>query len=163
MTVIARSFVSVPQRSASATWDAIVDIIAPDAKSPARRELAAIAGAACSCIADGTLADDALVVYGAGPRLRMYALYGDEAIEGDGSNESPLSFVPTNGDWRMSIPCLKEDLAWVQRSLQAASTRVTAHAVGEALAEDEEEARESTSGSGAPASVAVDRDAFFRR
>lgn len=164
MTIVARTFRSVPQRSASATWDAIVDLVAPDQKSPARRELAAVAGVACSCIADEALADDALVVHGAGPRVRVYALYGEDAIEGEGANESPLSFVPTDGDWRMSIPCLPDDLLWVQRSLAASSTRVTARSVGEALGEEEEEEdRKSTKGSGAPAPFAVDRDAFFRR
>lgn len=163
MTTVARAFVSVPQRSASATWDAIVDLIAPDTTSPARRELAAVAGVACSCIADEALADDALVVHGAGPRLRVYALYGDDAIDGDGANESPLSFVPTGGDWRMSIPCLPEDLTWVQRSLAASSIRVTARPVGEPLAEDSREDRKEAIRRDTAAPLAVDVNAFFRR
>lgn len=163
MTTVARTFLSVPQRSASATWDAIVELIAPDAKSPARREFAAVAGVACSCIADEALADDALVIHGAGSRLRVYALYGDDAIEGDGANESPLSFVPTDGNWRMSIPCLPEDLAWVQRSLTASSTRVTARAVGEPMAEGAEEDRQEASRRDNATPLAVDVNAFFRR
>ncbi len=163
MSVVARTFVSVPQRSASLTWELIVDLIAQDVDSPARRELAAIAGVACSCIADLALADDALVVHGAGPRLRVYALYGDDAIEGDESSESALSFVATDGDWRMSIPCLLDDLEWVQRSLKAVSNRVTARAVGQQLAEDEEQDKTSTGRIGAIAPFVVDRDSFFRR
>lgn len=165
ITVVARTFVSIPQRSASATWEAIVQLIAPDTKSAARRELHAVAGAVSSCIADAALTNDPLVVYGAGPRVRIYALYGDDAIEGDGAHESPLSFVPTDGDWRMSLPCLAEDLAWVERSLQAVSSRVTARALGEPLAEDGEdgEIQNSARSEGEVMPRVVDRDAFFRR
>ena len=163
MSVVARSFVSIPQRSASATWAAIVDLIAPDPKSAARRDLEAVAGVACSCIADEALANDALIVYGSGPRVRIRALYGDDAIEGDGANESRLSFVPTEGDWRMSIPCLSDDLDWVERSLKAASSRVSARATGEALEADaEEDAANSKSAANASPAFVVNRDAFFR-
>jgi hypothetical protein len=165
MSVVARTMISVPERSASATWAQIVQLIAPDARSSARLDLAAVAGVACACITEEALADDALVVYGVGPRLRIYALYGDDAIEGDGASESPLSYVPTDGDWHMSIPCLPDDLAWVQRSLDAASSRVTARAVGEAVEgeSDDDPSRSSATMDGRANSLTVDRDAFFRR
>jgi hypothetical protein len=88
-------------------------------------------------------------------------LYSDDAIEGDAANESPLSFVPTDGDWQMSIPCFAEDLVWVQRSLKAASTRITARALGAAVPDEgaDDEGNASRNGR-SPA--AVDRDAFFR-
>ena len=166
MTVIARTFASIPTRSASETWEAIADLIAPDTKSAARRELDAVAGTACSCIADETLESDPLVVYGSGPRLRIYALYGDAAIEGDAVNESPLSFVPTDGAWHMSIPCLSEDLDWAQRSLKAVSKHVRARAQGEQLEEDRDSARSADSSlarNDTAAPLLVNRDAFFRR
>ena len=166
MTVIARTFASIPTRSSSETWEAIADLIAPDAKSAARRELDAVAGTACSCIADEALASDPVVVYGAGPRLRVYALYGDAAIEGDAVNESPLSFVPTDGDWHMSIPCLSEDLDWVERSLKAVSRHVRARAQGEQLDEDRDDAGSagtSLARNDMATPLLVNRDAFFRR
>lgn len=163
-TVVTRTFVSVPERSASATWGAIIQLIAPDASGVARRELDAVAGAACSCIADEVLANDPLVVYGVGPRVRIYGLYGNDAIEGDDVNEAPLSFVPTDGDWRMSLPCLAEDLEWVQRSLKTVSSRVSARALGEPLMGDADQAEDlSPTSSAGGATLAVDRDAFFRR
>ena len=164
MTIVARTLISLPERSASATWEQIVQLIAPDARSSARRELAAVAGIACGCITDEALADNALVVYGVGPRLRIYALYGDDAIEGDGANESPVSYVPTDGDWRMSIPCLPDDLEWVQRSLNATSRRVTARAVGAAVEEDsDDDPNRSSPPAGGAASLTVDRGAFLRQ
>jgi hypothetical protein len=163
VTVVARSLISIPERSATATWEAIVQLIAPNARSAARRDLDAVAGVACSCITDKALAGDPLVVHGVGPRLRIYALYGDDAVEGDRANESALSYVPTDGDWQMSIPCLPDDLPWVQRRLNGASTRVTARALGAEVEEhtDGSGDRSSTGGSAVP--LAVDRDAFFRR
>lgn len=161
MTVVRRSFVSIPQRSATETWDRIVALIAPDSSSSASRELAAVAGVACSCIADESLADEALVVYGVGPRLRIYALYGDDAVDGEGANESTLSWVPTDGNWHMSIPCLPDDLAWVRAKLAKSSTRVTARALGAAVEGDEEETDRAAATQRGAAPM-VDLDAFFR-
>lgn len=163
MSVVARTLASVPKRSASATWNAIVDLIAPDNSAPSRRELEKVAGVVCTCIADEALEADPLVVHGAGPRLRIYALYGDDAIEGDGANESPLSFVPTGGDWRMSVPCPKEDLEWVQQSLARATTRVTARALGDVVAEDDSDDDRTEQRGDSAATFVVDHDAFFRR
>jgi hypothetical protein len=164
VTVVARTFICVPERSAAATWQRIVELVAPDNRSSARHELEAIAGAACSCLIEEALAAEPLVVYGVGPRLRIYALYGDDAIDGDKANESPLSFVPTEGDWHMSVPCSLDDLPWVQRNLKASSNRVTARALGTPAEEDDEAAGDRSSHLDASAaSLEVDRDAFFRR
>jgi len=163
MTTVARIFVSIPHRSATETWAAIVDLIAPDPKSAARRDLEAVTGVACSCIADEALETDALVVYGSGPRVRIRALYGGDAIEGDGANESRLSVVATDGEWYMSIPCRPDDIEWVQRSLKAASTRVFARALGEPVDDERDQDDATSSGSTrTPSPFVVDRDAFFR-
>ncbi len=161
MTIVARTFISIPGRTATATWAAIVDLVAPDAASAARKDLDAVAGTVCSCITDEVLADDPIVIYGNGPRVRIYGLYGEDAIDGDRRSEGTLSFVPTDGDWQMSIPCLPDDLAWVQRSLASASKRVVARAVGEPVDgdDDRDESRKSSSA----ISFAVDRDAFLRQ
>jgi hypothetical protein len=164
VTVIARTLRSVPERSASATWDLILKLIASPAGDAARRELGAVSGVACSCIADEALASDPVVVYGLGPQLRIYALYGDLAIEGDGANESPLSYAPTDGDWHMSIPCLPDDLEWVQRSLKASSSRVTARAISSTVESNSNRHEKRQAGATEEdAALAVNRDAFFRR
>lgn len=163
MTIVARTFVSLPERSATDTWDRIVALIAPDRESAARRELAAVAGAACSCISDETLADDPLVVYGAGPRLRVYALYGDDALDAERANESALSWVPTADGWRMSIPCLDDDLLWVRAKLAKVSTRVTARALGTVVEGEIGEPDGGTKTTGrSDAVTGMDMDAFFR-
>jgi hypothetical protein len=139
ISVIARVFASIPHRSASETWSAIVDLFAPAAESPARAELLGIAGIAASIIADEAPSDDAIVLFGSGPRIRVYTVYGDDAIEGNDISESPLNFIPTMDDWRLSLPCRSDDLAWIQRALQS-SPHTSARALGEAV--DEAQASE---------------------
>ena len=46
MTVFARRIVAAPVRTASDTWAAIVDLLAPEPNSQARSELLGIAGVA---------------------------------------------------------------------------------------------------------------------
>jgi len=164
MTVISRTFVSVPERSAKDTWDAIVALLAPDSNSSARGELAAVAGVACSCISDEALAESAVIVHGVGPRLRVYALYGEDAIDGERANESALSWIPTDGDWRMSIPCLEDDVAWVQAKLQKLSRRVSARTLGADLPADSEDERSAGAAkSRGDSGSSLDIDAFFRQ
>jgi hypothetical protein len=155
VTVIARRFASVPERSAVDTWNAIVELIAPEPNSGARNDLAAVAGVACSLIASELSAP--IVVYGSGPRLRMYCLYGDDAIEGDNVAEGALTYVPTEGDWRMSLPCPEEELEWVQTSLRS-SARVSARHEDEEVDDEKSEDR-ATGSEGAPT---VNLDAFLR-
>lgn len=165
VSVVARAVASIPARAATETWDIIIGLIAPDESSAARQELGAVAGVACSLITDEALRNDALIVYGAGPRVRIYAIYGDDAITGDGVREDALSFDPTDGDWRISLPCPPEDLPWVERSLVRASTRVRARALGSPVPGDGDEAgRGATGGSRPPGGTpVVDLDAFLRR
>ena len=160
---MARRIASIPVRSAIETWARIVQLIAPDEQSAARRDLMAIAGIACSCITDEVVCDDPIVVYGAGPRLRIYALYGDDAVEGARTSESPLSYVPTEGDWHMSIPCGQDDLEWLERSLAAATRRVTVRGLGVAVDGDESANAEDSSATFGAVRLSVDRDAFLRK
>jgi hypothetical protein len=160
MTTIARAFASIPTRSAAATWQAIADLIAPDPQSVARRDLDAVRGIACSVITDEALRfPSPAVIHGVGPLLRVYGVYGNEALEGEDVNEEPLTFVPTDGDWHMSLPCPEDDLSWVTKALQERSARIRARVIGG----DVEEDRQAASGTSRGQSPIVDRDAFFRR
>lgn len=148
--VVARRVASTPSRTASETWSRIVGLLAPDAKSSARAELEKVAGVACSSISSEAPKSDAFVVLGSGPRVRVYCVFGDDAITGDGVNEDPLQVSPTAADWAMSIPCPPEDLKWSQDKLAAVSSRVTARAVGQDVP-----AKDSKSGGDSEASINV--------
>lgn len=134
-TVISRRVASTPARTASDTWRRIVEILAPDSKSAARTELESIAGVACSSIASEALKDDAVVVQGAGPRVRVYCVFGDDAVSGDNVDEDALAKSPTGGDWSLSLPCNADDLTWSQAALAQLSSRITARSVGDEVPE----------------------------
>jgi hypothetical protein len=139
-TVIARRVASTPRRNASETWAKIVELVAPDPNSPARKELALAAGVACSSISSEAIKDAAIVVWGGGPRARVYCLFDEDAITQDDMNEDPLPKSPTEGDWRMSIPCLPEDVAWSKAKLASATSRITARSMDEDVADEEPKA-----------------------
>src|SRR5688500_18862483 len=115
MTAIARRIASIPERSAVGTLSVISQLVAWRSDSPEREELMRVIGMACSLITDEALRDDPLVVFGSGPRVRIYCVYGDDAIERSNVNEGALSFDATDGDWRVSLPCPSDDLDWVRR------------------------------------------------
>jgi len=155
MTVVSRRVISTPARSASASWDVIMELVSA-AGSPARQELQAIEGIASCIIAEESLKSDPCVVFGSGPRVRIYCLYNEDAIAGDDASEAALTFTPAEGDWQMSLPCAADDLEWIKKALSERSTHVTARELGTAV--DQEPPNASTSSTGA----VIDREAFLR-
>jgi hypothetical protein len=158
MTVVARRVVSTPVRTASETWSVITTLLAPK-DGPGRNELTKISGVACSLIASEAMEYDAIVVYGNGPRVRVYCLFGEAAMSADGKNEDALVTCPTENDWSLSLPCLAEDLAWVKSELARLSSRITARELGDTV--PEEEAKTSNASVLRPTS-SINEDAFFR-
>ena len=134
MTVIVRRIIATPGRSASEAWNVIINLLAPDTGNEARKELLNIAGVASCLIAEETMDVAAIVVFGDGPRVRIYCIYGDDAISGESANEASLPDSPMEGDWRMSLPCAPEDLGWVQATLKKHSSRITARDLTEKVA-----------------------------
>ncbi len=143
-TVLARRVASTPVRTAAETWARIVEIIAPDPESPARKELAKVAGAACASIASEASKEAPIVIWGGGPRVRVYCVFDEDAITQDGINEDALPKSPTEGNWRMSIPFLAEDVSWSGASLAAASRRVSARSADDDVADEEPMAASAT-------------------
>jgi hypothetical protein len=155
-TVIKRQFRATPHRTASEAWQAMTNLIAPDKKLSARTELSLVAGVFEQIIASEAIKDSPIIVFGSGPRLRLYCLYDEDAITGEDANENSLSFTATEGDWQISVPCLVEDLEWAQRELKKHSKRISAREIGEPVDETNEET------SSRAANVAVNEKAFLR-
>lgn len=124
--VASRTFRSSPHRDATETWSAIVDLLTQGRTGSARAELLAVAGVAASVVADQAPKNSAIVATCDGPRTRIYCLYDEDAVEGSDANEDALGFDPLKGDWRVSLPCQADDLAWVQGALKRHGSRVTA-------------------------------------
>ena len=143
-TVVRRTFTSTPGRDAAATWTEIVNLLTSEKNAGPRNELMAVSGVAASVIADHAPKNDAIVVTCDGPRTRIYCIYDDDAIEGSDANEDALGFDPLNGDWRVSLPCLPDDLTWVQGALKKHSERITARALGDDAVKNEDGAAAQT-------------------
>jgi hypothetical protein len=150
-TVIARHVASTPARAVAETWARIIELIAADPNGSAREELALVGGIACSSIASEATKHAPIMVWGGGPRVRVYCLFDEDAITKDGVNEDALPKSPTEGDWKMSIPCLPEDVAWSRAKLTSLSTRISARSVDEDGADDEPK----VAGVAAPMSINV--------
>lgn len=119
---VRRDISSIPHRSATETWQQIIDLIT-GADSRDIQQLKAASGVMGSLITDEHPAARPIVLEGVGPQLRIYCQYGMEAIEG-GSAVDALGWNPTAGDWIMHIPCDSEDMAWVTASLAKTSPRI---------------------------------------
>jgi hypothetical protein len=136
-TVASRTFRSNPHRDTVQTWHAITELLIRGKSGAAKAQLLAVAGVAASIIAEQTPKGFPIVVTCEGPRTRIYCTYDDDAIDGTGANEDALGFDPLSGDWRMSLPCPKDDLAWVQAALKKHSDRITARGPDDAVAADQ--------------------------
>lgn len=131
MTTLARKVNAIPARLASEAWQRIVDLVAPTNES-ARAELRLVGGLGASLITREAMAKSPIIVSGEGPRIRIYCVYGTDAIEGEKANEAVLPDSPAeSGAWAMSLPCPSEDLEWIAASLRKKSTLVTARDMSE--------------------------------
>lgn len=136
-TVIRRTFRSSPFRNTHDTWMAIVELLTGGQSSDAKKILIAVAGVAASCIADQAPRSAPIVVTCDGPRTRIYCLYDDDALDGADAQEGALGFDALQGDWAISIPCHKDELAWVVDALAEHTARITARDMADGLATDE--------------------------
>lgn len=159
MTVMARTFCSIPKRSALETWTAIVSLLAPKASSEARRELESVAGIASSLITREAM-NSPIVVYGCGPRVLIYCVYHEDAITADTANENKLAFDATDGDWHMSLPCPADDLNWVVGALAKKTKRITARDQAAAVeSEDSSQALKAASNDG---TASINMEGFLK-
>jgi hypothetical protein len=158
MTVIARQIAATPARTAGETWKRIVELIT-EPEGSFRAELEAVAGVAACIIADESPKESPIVIAGNGPRLRVYCVYGEDAVTGDDCDESPLTWNPTEGEWRLFLPCPKEDLEWVRSTLDHQSKRICAYDAAKGIPAEEE----VQSSSPARASFVVNVEEFLKK
>ena len=136
---IRRTIASVPARSAKETWRAIVDLVTGDGTVD-RQQLDAASSIMESVIADEVPAAVPIVFKGAGPRVLIYCLYNENAMEA-GLDIDSLAANPTSGDWRATAPCEDGDLDWMSKALETRAPRITVHAADQPP-EDEQTAAE---------------------
>jgi len=159
MSTIRRDFRATPFRSGSEAWDAIAKLLAPDAKSPARKELMSVVGVASQLIATESIKKHPIISSGSGPRVRIYCLYDDDALNVDNAKESALAFDATAGDWKVSIPVEADDLSWSKAEIKKVSSRISVREKTEAVEGDDENEEKQQSTAGA---MAVDLTEFLK-
>jgi hypothetical protein len=157
-TVYQRTIKASPDRLSSEAWTVICALAAPDPKSSARKDLESVAGLAGTIISARYPLEDGIIIYGGGPRVRFYTIYDENAVSGENAKEDKLPSCPTEGDWKLSFPCGKEDLEWLKKTLEGKSKRFSIRALGEtvdAAEKDESEKNQSQS------SASINTDAFL--
>jgi hypothetical protein len=124
---IRRDIASIPVRSAKETWRAVIDLVTGKGTLD-QSQLEAASSIMESLIADETPAKCPIVFKGSGPRVLIYLLFNEDAMEAgaaiDGLNENP-----TAGDWRVTAPCEAEDVSWMNNSLKTRAPRISVHDV----------------------------------
>ena len=137
---IRRDIASIPVRSANETWNAIVALVTGDG-SVDREQLAAASSVVESLIADEQPAIAPIVFKGCGPRVLIYCLYDEEAMEAGLAIDS-LNANPTTGDWQMTAPCEEDDVYWMNNTLKDRAPRITVHAADQEPGDTETEGAE---------------------
>lgn len=133
---VRRDISAIPLRSASETWEAIIDLVTGHGSKDIRQLQDAV-GVMGSIIADEHPKNCAIVLEGVGAQLRIYCRYGMQAIE-EGAKLDSLTWNPTAGDWTMHVPCDAENVEWVTASLVRTSDRIKVFDVAEGGWEDDE-------------------------
>lgn len=157
MSVIARKFNASPARLPSETWSAIAALICgSDGKALA--EFAAVIGIGSSLLNDRLFEGDPMVVVSKGPRLRVYCLYGEDAMSGEDASEETLSWKPTEDEWHVFIPCTADELKETTKALKSKSAKFSAYDIEVGLPEDAKEHAENSDS----AKATIDLSAFNR-
>jgi hypothetical protein len=135
-TIVKRTVRSSPFRDANETWSLMIELLTQGKDSDARQALRDIAGLACCIITDQALKDAPLIATCDGPRTRIYCLYDEDSIDSSSANEDKLGFEPLKGDWHISLPCVADELNWVQAALKKHGNRIAARNLTSGIAED---------------------------
>ncbi len=101
MTTLARRYAAVPKRTSSETWRAITEHLPT---STERAHFEAATNAAAVLIADSVTATTPIVLTGAGPRVHLYTVHGDDAISGHNVNEATVANLSFSDDWTLYLP-----------------------------------------------------------
>jgi hypothetical protein len=156
MSTVARRFLASPVRLSSDTWKAISDLICQGDTSTVA-EFEKVAGFASSLLNDGLFGENPMVVKNEGPWLRVYWLYGEDAISSDDKNEEPLTWKPTAKEWHAFLPCSAEEYDETTKSLSARSSKFNVYNIEKGVPDGEESSKSVATCS---ATVSVDWEAY---
>jgi len=116
MSVISRTVISNPERTSVETWTKITEIICA-LNSEVKVEFDKVSNIAASLLSEELTKDYPIIMKGAGSQLRIYCIYGDDAISGEDASEDLLSWDITAKAWKIYLPCSTEQLQWYDNAL----------------------------------------------
>jgi hypothetical protein len=93
-----------------------------------RSELDMVSNVALQLIAQEATRQDPIVVTGLGPRIVVYTVHGDLAVEPDSDDLGRIPGLIDSSDWEASLPASAEDEPWARVALARKSARVTVRA-----------------------------------
>lgn len=141
---IRREVSSIPYRSASETWQRVIDLVTASDSVDAH-QLRAAAPVVTSIITDEHPGRRPIVFEGVGAQLRVYCCYGLAAVETGGAVDA-LTWNPTGGDWAARIPCDSANLDWVRSALSKTAPRLKVYDVDHEEAVDQSASANKGSG-----------------
>jgi hypothetical protein len=124
---VRRDIASIPKRSAAQTWSVIIELIT-GAGSVDAVTLTAAASVMESLISEEYPAAVPIVIKGAGSRLVIYCVYGEDAMDA-AMDVDKLNWNPTAGNWKMTAPTESDDVTWMSNTLKDRAPRISVHDV----------------------------------
>jgi hypothetical protein len=154
MSVVSRTIVSNPERTSVETWAKITEIICAQS-TDAKVEFAKVSNITASLLSEEFMKDYSMIMKGAGSQLRVYCLYGEDAVTSEDASEDALSWDITAKDWKVFLPCSKEELSWYEKALSGLSDKFKVYDLSDGLNKDEYYSNANTN-----AEFKVDEEAF---
>jgi hypothetical protein len=139
MTVVVRRIAACPARISSKAWSVITRLVCRGDKK-AEAEFEKVKGVAACLINDESFSNCAMSVRNDGPRLRVYCVYGDDAVANEDVKEEALTWNPTKGDWKAYLPCLSDDVEMMTKLLQGKSDHFEIYDVAKGVPDEETKA-----------------------
>jgi hypothetical protein len=136
MTVVVRRIAACPARISSEVWSVIIRLVCRGDKK-AEAEFEKVRGAAACLINDESFSSSAMSVRNEGPRLRVYCVYGDDAVANEDIKEEALTWNPTKGDWKAYLPCLSDDVEVMTKLFQGKSDHFEIYDVAKGVPDEE--------------------------
>ena len=126
MSTVARRIAASPKRTATEVWDVISQMLC-EKSSDAEKALVSATGVIAGVISEEIPRDTPFVITGSGPRVKIYCQYGEDALDSECCNETPLAQKPMINEWKLYVPCASEDLEWLSLALKNISSSVIAY------------------------------------
>ena len=138
---VRRDIASIPLRSAKETWRAIIDLVTGEGSTDVG-QLEAASSIMESLIADEQPTKAPIVFKGSGPRVLIYLLFNEDAMEA-GKDIDKLNSNPTTSDWYVTAPCEAEDVNWMNNALKTRAPRLSVHDANKPAEDEVSESAES--------------------